>query len=114
VSTIANARARFRRLLTAVPFAWHYDPIFRWTAIGAGIALAAFLVRLADPPWQPTQASAPASVPASGPAYGNLAAGAPAAPVVVPKIAPGRSLNGVTLTPAPEDQFGTTSPVKHK
>ena len=116
MSVLAIARTCFRRLLAAAPFAWHYDPVFRWTAIGAGIALAAFLFRLSDLPARHTQVSAPVpSVrPELGPAYGISAAGAPRAPVGVPKIAPGRSSDGVTVTPAPEDQFGTAPPAKHK
>ena len=114
MSTVANTRAWFRRLLAAAPFAWHYDPVFRWTAIGAGIALALFLGRLTDPPSRHTRAPAPAaSGPLElGPTYGAFATGAP--PVEVPKIAPGRSLDGVTVTPAPEDQFGTVPSSKHK
>jgi len=58
--------------LAVVPFAWHYDPVFLRAAIGAGIALGMFLVRLTDPLSQHMQAS---------PACGTSVAGS-LAPVV--------------------------------
>jgi hypothetical protein len=50
--------------------------------------------------------------------YGASPAGLPFAPpvsTVLPKITPGRSLDGVTITPAPEhDRFGTLPLTTHK
>jgi len=116
MSMLVSARTWFRRQLAAVPFAWHYDPVFRWATIGAAIAIAVFLLRLSEPPAPHSQTPAPASfvLTEPGSAYGTSAAGAPPAPVMVPKIAPGRSLAGMTVTPAPEDQFGTAPPANHK
>jgi hypothetical protein len=52
-----------------------------------------------------------ASEPISlGPTYGASAAGSQLAPPgspALPKITPGRSLDGVTIAPAPVDGFGT-------
>ena len=50
MSMIATSRAWLRRMAAAAPSAWHYDRVFRWSAIGAGVALAAFVLRLADSP----------------------------------------------------------------
>ena len=108
-----GTRSRLRRMAAAAPAAWYYDSIFHWSTIGAGIALVLFVLRLAESPAPHTQVSAPASsAPAiPGPTYGASTVGSPLAPPVstaLPKIAPGRSLDGVTITPAPEhDRFGT-------
>jgi hypothetical protein len=44
----ATRRAWLRRMTAAAPSAWHYDRVFRWSAIGAGVALAAFVLQLID------------------------------------------------------------------
>lgn len=112
MTTIAATRTWLRRMAEAVPVAWHYDRVFRWAAIGAGIALAMLVLRLAaspalrQPPTLPT--SAESARPVSSP--GTAATGSwpvPPIPTAVPKITPGRSLAGVTITPAPPDRFGT-------
>jgi hypothetical protein len=110
MKAVAATRTWLHRLVLAVPFAWHHDTVFRWAAIGAGVALLLFGLRLAGPVFIPAS-----SVPASlGPTYAASTARSPLAPPVspiLPKIAPGRSLEGVTITPAPEpDRFGTLSP----
>jgi hypothetical protein len=112
MTAVTVTRSWLRRMAEAVPSAWHHDPVFRWAAIGAGGALALFVLRLAAPPALHGPLSAPgSSVPANlGPTYGTAAAGSPplpSLPAVLPKIAPDRSLQGVTITPAPEDRFGT-------
>ena len=119
MSMVATSRAWLRRMTAAAPSAWHYDRVFRWSAIGAGVALAAFVLRLADSPAPHGSSAVPAaSVPTSlGPSYGAAAGSSPAPPVstVVPKIAPGRSLDGVVITPAPErERFGTAPPATHR
>ena len=119
MNKVAAAHAWLRRLAAAAPSAWHYDPVFRWSAIGAGVALALFILRLADSPAPHGSSPVPAaSVPASlGSSYGAAAGSSPAPPVstVVPKIAPGRSLDGVAITPTPErDPFGTAPPASHR
>jgi hypothetical protein len=100
-------RSWLYRLATAVPSAWHYDRVFRWMVIGAGVSLTVFVLRPKDPATPRPTSSAPASL---SPTYGASAAGTPLAPPVppaLPKIAPGRSLDGVTVTAAPTDGFGT-------
>ena len=104
----------------SAPAAWHYDRVFRWSAIGAGIALVVLVLRLAEPPAPHTQVSVPgSSVPTiPGPTDGASSVGSLPAPPVstpLPMITPGRSLDGVTITPAPEpDRFGTLPLATHK
>jgi hypothetical protein len=120
MSTVAATRTWLRRMVAAAPAAWYHDRVFRWAAIGAGIALVLFVLRLAESPTPHTQVSAPgSSAPAiPAPTYGASAAGSSLAPPVstaLPKIAPGRSLDGVTITPSPEhDRFGTLPLATHK
>jgi hypothetical protein len=116
MTAVTVTRAWLRRMAEAAPSVWNYDPVFRWMTIGAGVALALFVLRLAASP--ALQLSAPGlSVPVSlGPTYGTSAAGSPplsSVPAVLPKITPDRSLQGVTITPAPEDRFGT-APVANR
>ena len=116
MTAVAATRTWLRRMAAAAPSAWHYDPVFRWSAIGAGVALALFVLRLAAPPARHGPPSVPgSSVPANlGPTYGASATGSSPAFPALPKIAPGRSLDGVTITPAPEpDRFGTVPPASH-
>jgi hypothetical protein len=111
MTAVATTRIWLRRLARSVPPAWHHDSVFRWTAIGAGVALALFVLRLTAPLARVGPASVPASsVPASlGPTYGASAAGSSPFPSpALPKIAPGRSLDGVT-----SDRFGTVPPPSH-
>jgi hypothetical protein len=116
MSVIVAARAWLRRLAAAAPSAWHYDPVFRWSAIGAGVALALFVLRLADSPAPRGSSPVPAaSVPTSlGPSYGAAARSSLAPQPAPQKIAPGRSLDGVAIMPARErDPFGTVPPATH-
>ena len=124
MSKVAAAHAWLRRLAAAAPSAWHYDRVFRWSAIGAGVALALFILQLADSPSPYGSSPVPAaSVPTSlGPSYGQTG-GSPIAPPgttatptsTAPKISPGRSLDGVTIGPAPErNPFGTVPPATHR
>ena len=97
MTAVTVTRTWLRRMAEAAPSAWHHDPVFRWATIGAGIALALFVLRLVALPARLGPLSAPgSSVPASlGPAYGTAAAGSPplpSLPAVLPKIAPDRSL----------------------
>jgi hypothetical protein len=111
MSAVATLRARLYRLAASVPSAWHYDRLFRWMVIGAGVSLIVFLFRPPNPAAPRPMSSAPiSSVSASlGSTYGAPAAGTPLAspPPALPNIAPDRSLDGVTITPAPADGFGT-------
>jgi hypothetical protein len=119
MSAAVTLRSWLYRLAASVSSAWHYDRVFRWVVIGAGVSLTVFVLRPKDPATSRPTASAPtSSVSANlGPTYGASAAGTPLAPPVAPappKIAPGRSLDGVTITPAPTDGFGTVPPAGRK
>jgi len=111
MSAVATVRSWLYRLTASVPTAWHYDRLFRWMVIGAGISLVVFVLRPHDLATSRPIASAPlSSVPASlGPTHDASAAKTPLTPPspALPTIAPGRSLDGVTITPAPADRFGT-------
>ena len=111
MSAVATVRCWMSRLTASVPTAWHNDRLFRWMVIGAGISLMVFVLRPHDLATSRPIASAPlSSVPASlRPTHDASAAGTPLTPPspVLPNIAPGRSLDGVTITPAPADGFGT-------
>jgi hypothetical protein len=111
MSAVATVRSWLSRLTASVPTAWHYDRLFRWMVIGAGISLMVFVLRPHNPATsRPTASGPPSPVPASlGPTHDAPAAGTPLAPPppALPNIAPGRSLDSVTITPAPADGFGT-------
>jgi hypothetical protein len=109
---VATVRSWLYRLTASVPTAWHYDRLFRWMLIAAGVSLMMFVLRSHNPATSRPIASAPlSSVPARlRPTYDASAVGTPLAlplPPALPNIAPGRSLDGVTITPAPADGFGT-------
>jgi hypothetical protein len=117
MSMVATSRAWLRRMTAAAPSAWHYDPVFRWSAIGAGVTLALFVLRLADSPAPRGSPPVPAaSVPTSlGPSYGAATGSSLSPQTPPPNIAPGRSLDGVTITPGPErDPFGTVPSATHR
>lgn len=105
------------RLADAAPAAWRRDPMFRGAAIGAGVTLALFLLRVAGPHApeldQPAGRFDPATQRAS---VGLPREGDPSQRSLpdVPKIAPGHPLSDVTIAPAPNgDRFGTFKPGKH-
>ncbi len=99
---------RIGQALRLVPALIRHDPIFRYAAIGALMALLLLVGRAAQdwagpgaiPATTPSAVEPPS---ATGPASPNLTQPAPAA---APAIAPGRSLDGVTIAPAPADDFG--------
>jgi hypothetical protein len=112
MTAVAATRTWLRRMAEVVPAAWHYDRVFRWAAIGAGIALAMLVLRLAASPALRQPPPLPASAGSARPAPNAAATGSwpvPPVPTAVPKIAPGRALAGVTITPAPPDRFGTAA-----
>jgi hypothetical protein len=125
MSAITAARAWLRRLAAAAPSAWHFDPVFRWSTIGAGVSLALFILQLTESVAPRGSSPVPVtSVPASlGPSYGQTG-GSPVAPPtgasdsptsMIPKISPGRSLDDVTIGPAPDhDRFGSVPPATHR
>jgi hypothetical protein len=106
--TREDISARIGHALRLAPALLRRDPIFRYAAIGALMALV-FLFGRAAQDWAgpgaipATPPSAVESPSATGPAAPGLARPAPEA---APAIAPGRSLEGVTIAPAPADAFG--------
>ena len=84
------------------------DPILRYAAIGALMALILLIGRVVQDwtgpgPIPATPPSAVEALSATGSASPDLTQPAPA---TAPAIAPGRSLEGVTIAPAPADAFG--------
>jgi hypothetical protein len=114
---VQGALARvFQRLVEAAPVAWRHDPLFRGATIGAGVALAVLLLRIAGP--HNPELDAPATtlryLPGVGVQTVHGAASAPQLPTDLPKIAPGHPLSDVTVIPTPDsDRFGTFTPGKH-
>ena len=124
MTTLAAARSVLQRLAEAAPIAWRQDRVFRGAVIGAGVTLAVLLARPGAPRQVrslPPLVTLPSSLPAIPAPSPALRAGArltapqpPAQPAEVPKIAPGRPLGDVTVTPAFNgDRFGTINPEKH-
>jgi hypothetical protein len=59
MSAVATVRSWLSRLTASVPTAWHYDRLFRWMVIGAGISLMVFVLRPHDLATSRPIASAP-------------------------------------------------------
>ena len=113
MSAVATLRAWLYRLTASVPTAWHYDRLFRWMVMGAGVSFVVFVFRPSNPvALRPMSSASVSSVHGLGSTYGAPAVGTPLAPppAALPNIAPSRSLDGVTITPAPADGFGTAPP----
>jgi len=104
-----DINARIGPALRLAPALMRRDPIFRYAAIGALMALVFLVGRLAQDwagpgPIPATPTPSPIERPSeTGPAAPGLPQPAPA---TAPAIAPGRSLEGVTIAPAPADAFG--------
>jgi hypothetical protein len=95
--------ARIGHALRLTPTLLRRDPIFRYAAIGALLALLLLIGRAAQD-W-----AGPGAIPAMPPSAIESPSApslARPAPEVAPAIAPGRSLEGVTIAPAPADAFG--------
>ncbi len=94
--------------LRLAPALLRRDPIFRYAAIGVLMALIVLVGRVVQD-WAgpgPSPATPPSAIElplANGPAAPGLPQPAPA---TAPAIAPSRSLEGVTIAPAPADAFG--------
>lgn len=116
MTRLAAAQGVLGRLMDAASWAWRQDRVFRGAVIGAGVTLAVWLVRPA--PSVPDRALPPlGALPATGlaiPGTNGSGALSQAQPLdKVPRIAPSRSLDDATVTPAPDgDRFGTVSPGK--
>jgi len=112
---LSTLRQKLARLLRAAPVAWRHDPIFRYAATGAALALVVLLARLGgnDPDRSPgplrATVSAPAALGDSYRAVGEVPSpttASAASPAPVPTIVPSRTLDGVRIEPAPADRFG--------
>ena len=88
--------ARIGHALRLAPALLRHDPIFRYAAIGAFLALLLLIGRAAQD-W-----AGPGPIPATPPSAVESPSATPAAPA----ISPSRSLEGVTIAPAPADAFG--------
>ena len=103
------------RLLRLIPALVMRDPLFRYGAIAAIVALLFLIAQFAqdlsgppvDPPAPAGAAGADAQHSAATPAKRNQGQAVPA-PVTVPTIAPGRPLNGISVEPSDSDTFGKT------
>jgi hypothetical protein len=99
------------RLLRLIPALVMRDPLFRYSAIASIVALlvliAQFAQDMAGPPTPAGAAGADAPHPVPVPARRGEGSAAPG-PVTVPTIAPGRSLDGISVEPSTGDTFGKT------
>ena len=108
-----EGRTDLRKLLGLVPALVMRDPLFRYAAIAAILALLFLIGQLAQdlagpPVLAPTPMGAAAVSPTRSEATAATAAEGVTAPVPgkIPVIAPGRPLGGITVDPAPGDTFG--------
>jgi len=103
------------RLLRLIPALVLRDPLFRYGAIAAIVALlfliAQFAQDMAGPPTVPSTpagvAGADAPHPVPAPARRGEGHAVPP-PVTVPTIAPSRPLDGISVEPSTGDTFGRT------
>lgn len=108
--------SEIRRWLRLLPALVLHDPIFRYAAIAAALALLLVIGRVAQDWAGPGPISSPidsaavnprlaptAQQPSPRPNIGSL----PAPPTPAPTVAPGRPLDGIKVEPAPADSFGT-------
>jgi hypothetical protein len=103
------------RLLRLIPVLVLRDPLFRHGAIAAIVALlfliAQFAQDIAGPPVDSRTPAGSTGVnaqySAATPAKRDQGHAVPA-PATVPTIAPGRSLNGISVEPSTGDAFGRT------
>ena len=108
-----EGRTDLRKLLGLVPALVMRDPLFRYAAIAAILALlfliGQFAQDLAGPPaLVPTPVGAATVSPTRPQMPPTVSSEGPTAPVPgkIPAIAPGRPLGGITVDPAPGDTFG--------
>jgi hypothetical protein len=103
------------RLLRLIPALVMRDPLFRYGAIAAILALAFLIAQFAQdmagtptvPPIPAGAAGAGAQPSAAGPATPDQRHTAPP-PGAAPTIAPGRSLDRISVEPSTGDMFGRT------
>jgi len=118
----ASALANVVRIAKLIPGLLRHDPLFRYAAIAAVLAVFFLMARITQ------EFAGPGAIPPGGTnrAEQNIAhpddrsaadenppppgsSTTPPAPgeATPPAIAPGRSLEGVNVEPAPRDRFGT-------
>ncbi|SEF14913.1 hypothetical protein SAMN05444161_9107 [Rhizobiales bacterium GAS191] len=107
--------SHLRRALSLVPALIRHDPLFRYAAIGAVLFLLLVIGRLAQDMAGPGPIPlAPDADVVTAPADRPPSAATPTSrttnPAAVPSIAPGRSLDAVSVGAAPADGFGTLPP----
>ena len=114
MTALAATQTFLRRLVDAAPAAWRHDPIFRGTAVGAGVTLLLFLLRALGPRAPELESSELRYTPPALREFTSRPGATPLAaqpPTEVPTIAPGRPLSDVTVAPTPNgDRFGTFKP----
>jgi hypothetical protein len=106
-ATFSSMLSSVRRAASLIPALLRHDPLFRYAAIAAALAMVFLVGRLAQdmagpgaiPPKQ-KELGAPVGEP------GNAAAPSPDDGTPL-KIAPGRALDGARIEPPPRDSFGT-------
>jgi hypothetical protein len=118
MTRLAAAQALLYRLAEAALLAWRQDKVFRGAVIGMGVTLAVLVARLETPSQDhalPPLDTSTAGMPAlSNPVGGVGVRPAQALSDPVPKIAPGRSLEDLKISPVPNgDRFGTVTSGKH-
>ena len=101
------------KVLRIIPALFMRDPLFRYAAIAAIIALMFLIAQIAQDIAGPPVASKPSSGNGVGQSQPSAASSAGQAqlpdaqiPAEVPTIAPGRPLNAIVVDPAPVDAFG--------
>ncbi|MEI9425868.1 hypothetical protein O7A70_32775 [Mesorhizobium sp. Cs1299R1N1] len=127
---VASVRATLLRWLKLVPTLFKHDPLFRYASIAAVLALILIAVsigqdvsgrsalsgtgnRTGSAATAPERVGQNGVVPATGlettepPVPGSPGVPTPTKDASPPAIAPGRSLNGIDVAPAPRDSFGT-------
>jgi hypothetical protein len=106
-SAFSSMLSAVRHAVSLIPALLRHDPLFRYAAIAAAMALLFLVGRLAQ------DMAGPGAIPPkqneSGPPVGepgNAAAPSPGDETPL-KIVPGRALDGARIEPPPRDSFGT-------
>ena len=101
------------KVLRIIPALFMRDPLFRYAAIAAIIALLFLTAQLAQDIAGPPAISATpagnsdgANQPSAASKAGQGRSPAAPTPEQIPTIAPGRPLNAIVVDPAPVDAFG--------
>ena len=119
---LSNMLATASRWANLVPGLLRHDPLFRYAAIAAGLALFFLIVRVAQEfagpgaispsglgrvEQNPTDSEDTRATGITPPVPGSATVPPKPEDAIPPVIAPGRSLEGMEVAPAPRDNFGT-------